>query len=111
MRTRDHADHDEEEDDENADDVGLGEELHELAADVAAGLLVPPELAVLHAVAPEVGADAGGVLAVVLSLVDSNGEGIYYHHIHGKATLSKSVARDRPCLPRCGTEWCPRPCP
>ena len=92
MRTRDHADHDEEEDDEDADDVGLGEELHKLAADVAAGLLVPPELAVLHAVAPEVGADAGGVLAVVLSLVDSNGEGIKYHHITRKAILSQSTS-------------------
>ena len=92
MRTRDHADHDEEEDDEDADDVGLGEELHELAADVAARLFVPPELAVLHAVAPEVGADAGGVLAVVLSLVDSNGEGIKYHHITRKAILSQSTS-------------------
>ena len=98
MRTRDHADHDEEEDDEDADDVGLGEELHELAADVAAVLLVPPELAVLHAVAPEVGADAGGVLTVVLSLVEGGRErwnliSSVSHHIHRKAILSHSTMR------------------
>ena len=48
--------------------MGLGEEFHEVPSDVAARLLVPAKLAVLHTVAPEAGADAGGVLAVVLSL-------------------------------------------
>ena len=69
-RTRDHSNHNESEDDEYADDVGLGEELHELRADVAARLFVPAELAVLHTVAPEACADAGGVLAVVFSLAE-----------------------------------------
>ena len=50
--------------------MGLGEELHELRADVAARLFVPAELAVLHTVAPEACADAGGVLAVVFSLAE-----------------------------------------
>ena len=52
QRTSDHSDHNEKEDDNNADDVGLGEELDEIPGDVAARLLVPAKLAILHTVAP-----------------------------------------------------------
>ena len=48
--------------------MSLGEELHELPADVGARLLVPAELAVLDAITPEGAVDAVIVLAVVLSL-------------------------------------------
>ena len=48
--------------------MGLGKELHEIPADIAARLFVPAKLAVLHTIAPEGGVDAGSVLAIVLSL-------------------------------------------
>ena len=48
--------------------MSLGEELHELPADVGTRLLVPAELAVLDAITPEGAVDAVIVLAVVLSL-------------------------------------------
>lgn len=73
---REHPAHDDGQDDEDGHDLGRGEVQGHGAADVGAGLLVPTEFAVSHAVAHEVLVDARRVVAVVLNLMQSCYESI-----------------------------------